>query len=109
MDYMRDNKYINKKIIKKLFYLNLLKCRLINHSINNLIVSLKIYTEIIQLKNLKNNILEICYEKGLLHVLKNLHKNNHNIFIRNAINKASSNGHVAILKWFHKSCLEFHY
>ena len=84
----------------------------VNKSVYKLITSTQIYREIIQIiKKPKNKILKNCYEKGLLHILKNYSQNRLNILDRNydIINCASENGHVTILEWFKNSGLEFKY
>ena len=88
----------------------IIKLCLVNRSLNKLVTESVIYLEYVQLKNIyKPDILIDCYEKGLINVLQNFHRNGKNIFVRDGLNYASENGHVAILDWFKDSGLEFKY
>ena len=101
---------IDYYLLKFLFIADIAKLKSVNLHLNKLVTKTKIDQEMKQLIGIsKNKIMEKCYEKGLLKILKNYHQNNKNIFIHNGLEITSENGHIAILGWFKNSGFEFKY
>src|ERR1700761_9115935 len=104
------NQYITKDLLSFLYITDIINFGQINRSINGIVQNSKIYNQIQQLKGTsKDEYLIECYKKGLLGVLKIYHYNNINIFEKSGIEKASANGHIAVLNWFKNSGFEFKY
>ena len=101
---------IDYYLLKFLFMTDIVNLKLVNQHLNKLIAKTKIDQEMMQLIGIpKNKIMKKCYEKGLLKILKNYHKNNKNIIIHNGLDITSKNGHIFVLDWFKNSGLEFKY
>ena len=99
---------IDYYLLKFLFIADIAKLKSVNRHLNKLITATKIDQEVKQLIGVsKNKIMEECYKKGLLRILKNYHQNNKNIFIHNGLEITSENGHIMILDWFKNSEFEF--
>ena len=76
------NHDIDYYLLKFLFITDIANLKVVNNHLNKLIRKTKIYHEMMQLIGVsKSEIMEKCYEKGLLKILKNYHQNNKNIFI----------------------------
>ena len=98
------------KLIKFLDLADIINLSIVNCSLNELVISSKIYPEIIQLKKIKkDNILICCYCKGLIQVLKNYYRNGKNILTGCGLDLASASNHIIILDWFKNSGLKFKY
>ena len=75
------NSDIGYYLLKFLFIADIVKLKSVNRHLNKLITKTKIDQEIKQLIGIsKNEIMQECYKKGLLRILKDYHKNNKNIF-----------------------------
>src|SRR5271170_4638483 len=97
-------------LLNFLFLKDIMKLRLINNSLNKLIMNHKIYKSVLQINSVNSKfILKTCYENGLIDILQNYYQFGKNIIINCAIDWASKNGHVEILEWFENSKLEFKY
>ena len=104
------NHDIDYYLLKFLFVTDIANLKLVNRRLNKLITKTKINRQMMQLIGIpKNKILEKCYGKGLLKILKNYHQNNRNIIIDNGLDITSQNGHIAVLDWFKNSGFEFKY
>ena len=78
------NSDIDYYLLKFLFIADIAKLKSVNRHLNKLITKTKINQQMKQLIGIsKNNIMEKCYEGGLLKILKNYHQNNKNIIIKN--------------------------
>ena len=104
------NSDIDYYLLKFLFIADIVKLKSVNRHLNKLITKTKIDQEMMQLIGVsKDKIMNECYKRGLLKILKNYHQNNKNIFIHNGLVTTSENGHIAILHWFKNSGFEFKY
>ena len=104
---------IDYYLLKFLFITDIANLKLVNHQLNKLVATTKIYQQMKQLIGIsisKNEkIMEKCYEQGLLKILKNYHQNKKNIIIPSSIGLTSEYGHIAVLDWFKNSRFEFKY
>ena len=79
---------------------------MVNRHLNKLITKTKINQQMMQLIGIsKDKIMEKCYKRGLLKILKNYQQNNKNIIIHRGLEITSKNGHIAVLDWFKNSGL----
>ena len=90
------------------------KLSVLNKKSYILIVNTPTYAELDTLKTyaIKLNddrIIRICYELGLINILKKLKKNNKHLISGDCIEMASEYGHVNILEWLKNSGLGFKY
>ena len=110
MEYITKISDCDNYLINYLPLTDIINLLIINTSLKKLVSETKIYAEYLQLKKIdKNKILDYCYEKGLINILKNYYWNGKNIIIPDGIDYASENGHIAVLEWFKSSGLEFRY
>ena len=104
------NSDIDYYLLKFLFIADIANLKLVNRHLNKLIITTKINQQMMQLMDIpKDKIMEKCYEKGLLKILKNYYRNNKNIIIHNGLEITSKNGHISVLDWFKNSGFEFKY
>ena len=110
MQYITGISDCDNYLINYLPLTDIINLLLTNTSLKKLVSKTKIYSEYAQLKGIgKNKILEYCYEKGLINILKNYYWNKKNIFIDDAINYASKNAHIVVINWFKESDFQFKY
>ena len=101
---------IDYYLLKFLFIADIANLKMINSHLNKLITKTKINQQMMQLIGIaENNIIEKCYERGLLKILKNYYQNNKNIIINNRLEITAKNGHIAVLNWFKNCGFEFKY
>src|SRR5271169_5590623 len=110
MEHITTNQDCDLHLLNFLFLKDIIKLRLINRSLNKLIMNHEIYKSILQINNVNDkSILETCYKKGLIDILQNYYQFGKNIIINDGIDWASEYGHLQILEWFKNFGFEFKY
>ena len=101
---------IDYYLLKFLFITDIGNLKFVSQHLNRLITKTKINQQMMQLIGIsKDKILEKCYERGLLKILKNYYQNNKNIIVNNRLVITAKNGHIAVLDWFKNSGFKFKY
>src|SRR5687767_11057647 len=88
-------------LINYLPIIDIIHVSMVNNALAKLVRKSIIYLEFNQLNNVpKKDILEYCYKKGLINVLKNYYNFGKNISTYFGIVYASENGHIGVLDWY---------